>query len=99
MPWVKIIESVLDLKPGSTGVIYFKTEDGVNRKTPELQPVVFNSVCAVLERQAIFDTQDHVFRSSPGQRVDFIKDNKGFSEKDLMEFENYETWNLTSDHI
>ena len=95
MPIVKIDDYILDFKPGSTGIVYFKTQDGAKRKTPELQSQVFNSVCAVLERPSVFDTDGYTFRNIPSNNSIIHSDEKQvFTIDDFKNTENFETWQL-----
>ncbi|UAY52127.1 hypothetical protein [Ferruginibacter albus] len=95
MPVIEIDEVVLDFIPGSTGIVFFITRDGVKRKTPELDPVVFSSLCAVLEKPSVFDTDAYSFRnvSSNMHSLQAVKKMK-FSDTDLKETSNFETWIL-----
>lgn len=95
MPLLRVVDYVLDYKPGSTGIVYFKTEDGVPRKTPELQPVVFNSLAAVVVNPCIFDDVAFSFRTVPDSHSEFVHNKKnGFTEEELKNTATFETWQL-----
>lgn len=95
MSWISIVDYVADFRPGSTGIVFFKTSDRQRRKTPELQPPVFNSVCAVLAKSAVFDTTTHTFRNTTSSSVKSMKEGvEGFSKSDLEDIKNFATWEL-----
>jgi len=95
MPLLRVVDYILDYKPGSTGIVYFKTEDGVARKTPELQPVIFNSVAAVVVNPCLFNDVDFSFRTVPHGHSGFVKSNKSaFTEEELNNTETFKTWTL-----
>lgn len=95
MPLIPIDAVILDFKPGSTGIVYFKTRDGVSRKTPELQPVIFNSLCAVLERPSFFDSDAYSFRNIPGGGHELHAEQKAaFTDEELKNTSNFKTWKL-----
>jgi hypothetical protein len=94
MPLLRIVDYILDYKPGSTGIVFFKTEDGVPRKTPELQPAVFNSLAFVVVNPCVFDSGNFSFRTLPHTRLAFANKKKGFTEEELKNTETFETWQL-----
>lgn len=92
---LRVDDYILDFKPGSTGIVYFKTSDGVTRKTPELQPVVFNALAAVLLKPTMFDASGFTFRNMPSRDLELIHDRKvEFSEEELQNTEKFKTWQL-----
>lgn len=94
MPWLRIEDYILDYKPGSTGLVYFRTEDGIKRKAPPLNPSEFSALSAVLQKPSVFDSEGHAFRNIPDRRFELFSDSNKFSQDDLNDTEKFETWQL-----
>jgi hypothetical protein len=96
MSWIKIIAYAFDYQPGSTGIVYFKCQGEDNgRKTPELQPDVFNAVSAVLQKgPTIFETDNHIFRSDGYQGAGVAPTIKNLTSEDFKNIEKFDTWTL-----
>ena len=96
MAWIKIVAYAVDFQPGSTGIVYFKCQgETIGRKTPELQPEVFNAVCAVLKRGAVvFETDNHIFRSDGYNADQLAPMLERFPPDEFQNVKNFKTWNL-----
>lgn len=66
MAWTKILSYAVDFIPAkNNGIVYFRCDDGNDRKTPAFPPETITAICQILQAgPTVFEVQQLIFRSA-----------------------------------